>query len=91
MKAITRIVCMVSSLVLWGIAIWALTVPEKDMIQWLILLAAGVTLFVHMVEVSLFYLDPELRPHANAKNIALTLLLGAFHFLPLYKSTKGKL
>lgn len=73
------------SLCLWAFAAWALQTPDKQLIHQLILGVAALTLLVHIVEVAVLFTHSKLKAHATAKNAALTLLMGAFHFMPIYK------
>lgn len=76
---------IISSIALWGVAVWALAQPEKSTFHIAVLVAAAVVLFVHFIEVSFYYWHPKMKPHLSAYNIVMTLLCGAYHFMPLYK------
>ncbi len=76
---------IISSLALWGIAIWAALQPEKTLVHVLFVYGALVVLSIHVIEASFFFWHPKMKPHLSFKNVALTLLFGAWHFMPLFK------
>ncbi len=77
---------LVMSLCLWGLAGWALLVPNQETIHLLIVAAAGITLVAHIGEVAVLLFHPKLKANATAKDALLTLVMGAFHFMPIYKA-----
>ena len=82
---------IISSILLWGVAIWALAQPVKTDLHTGIIIVAAVILVVHFIEVSFFFWHPRMRRHLSAKNVGLTLLSGVHHFMPLYKGTAEEL
>ncbi|CAN5156042.1 hypothetical protein BH09BAC1_BH09BAC1_03430 [soil metagenome] len=82
-----RIFGISSSIILWLVALWALVQPVKTDFQILILGIAAVVFLVHLIEVSFYFWHPRMRRHLSAVNIGMTMLVGVYHFMPLYKST----
>lgn len=78
----------ISSLILWSLFVWSLTVSERELIHNLITGVGAVTLVAHLGEVAILLTDPKMKKHATVGNAILTLLIGAFHFMPLYKETR---
>lgn len=79
---------LVMSLGLWAVSIWALTVTDKLLIHQLILAVGGITFLAHIGEVFYLITNKRLKTHAKPKDILLTLVMGAFHLMPLIKSVK---
>lgn len=78
---------IISSIIMWGVAIWATLQPEKQLVHLLFMYGAMVVLSIHVVEASFFFWHPKMKQHLTATNVVMTLLFGAFHFMPLYKGT----
>lgn len=76
---------IISSIALWGVAVWALAQPQKETLHLTIVGGAALVLFVHVIEVSFYFWHPKMKPHLSAYNIGMTLLCGVHHFMPLYK------
>jgi uncharacterized protein YhhL (DUF1145 family) len=78
---------IISSIIMWGVAVWAALQPDKQLVHLLFIYGALVVLSIHIIEVSFFFWHPKMKQHLSATNILMTLLVGAFHFMPLYKGT----
>lgn len=88
MKNVIYYGAVLGSLVLWGAFAWSLTVTERELIHNAISIIGGVTLLAHVGEVAILMTDAKMKKHATAGNAIMTLLIGAFHFMPLYKASR---
>ena len=88
MKNVIYYGSVVSSLVLWAAFAWSLTVTERELIHNVISGVGAITLLAHIGEVAILVTDAKMKKHVTAGNIIMTLLIGAFHFMPLYKATR---
>ncbi len=77
---------IITSVSMWGIAVWAIAQPEKTTLHLAIIGGAALVFFIHLIEASFFFWHPKMKPHLSAYNIGMTLLCGVYHFMPLYKA-----
>lgn len=59
---------IVSSILMWAVAVWALAQPVKTDLHTGIIIVAAVILVVHFVEVSFYFWHPRMRRHLSAYN-----------------------